>query len=102
MDEFARHTINRDVANSLKFYMMLSIFLAGKCKTSDEVASRGLKTFIKEGKEWHNGNDEIIAYYLFHVYQQIPSEFLSVMEIPVQHEGAQAIKIIDNNMRRWT
>lgn len=96
-DEWAQFNIDRTVLNSIKFYMMLSMILMSNDVPEME-ATATWKSYVKDGEAWHNNNPHIINYYNFKAYQALPSEFLSMMEIP---RDGHDIKIMDNNMRRW-
>jgi len=77
-----------DVVQSLKFYFMLSIYLKAH-EVSEELATKSLKEFIKEGADWHKGDSKIIAHYYEQAYIELPSGFLSFMQISTPGDSDQ-------------
>ena len=69
-----------DVVQSLKFYFMLSIYLKAH-EVSEELATKSMKEFVKDGAEWHRDDSKIISHYYEQAYLELPSGFLSLMEI---------------------
>ena len=69
-----------DVIQSLKFYFMLSIYLKAS-GVSERIATQSLNKFIRRGKEWHRGDSKILNTHLKNAYDQLPSEFLSLLQI---------------------
>lgn len=71
---------DQDGGNSLKFYFMLSTYLTGS-GVAEEIASQSLNEFIKEGEIWHRKDSRILNTYLKNAYNQLPSGFLSLLQI---------------------
>lgn len=98
-DEFRQYGIDPDVLCTVRFYMMLSIFLCAN-GTPEKEATESWSKFIEEGEDWHGNNTHLKNYYNSKAYQSLPSGFLNLMDVP-RGSGQQDIRIIDNNMRKW-
>jgi len=76
-------TYNKDILNSLIFYLELSLYLCSKGVSENE-ACFSLKKYI-EGLKKHYpefNNPEILGSYLEKSYSKLPSSFLSLLGVP--------------------
>lgn len=94
METLGKISFDRDLINSFKFYIMLSIFF-GNSNMGEERSSRALNEFIQSLKEADERfrDPEVIGAYMQEAYTKLPSEFLDIFEIP--SSLGDGIKIVD-------
>lgn len=77
-----------DVVQSLKFYFMLSTYLRAS-GVPEFIAIQSLNEFIKGGETWHRKDSKVLNTYLKNAYNQLPSEFLSLLQISTSGDRDQ-------------
>jgi hypothetical protein len=77
-----------DVVQSLKFYYMLATYLRAS-GVSEYIATKSLNEFIREGETWHRKDSRVLNTYLKNAYNQLPSEFLSLLQISTSGDRDQ-------------
>ncbi len=89
-------SLENDVVNSFKFYIMLSVFL-GSHGISESKASRALYEYIHMLKQCDKcfEDPELIATYMQAAYCKLPAEFLKLYDIP--SNLGDGIRIVDSS-----
>ena len=95
MEELGKLKFDKDIINSLIFYISLGIVLAFN-GAPPELCEKSLNSFIAEGKK--NGtfrHHEILGSYLEKAYRKIPAETLRIVGMDtIMTEG---IYVVDTN-----
>jgi hypothetical protein len=94
METLGKITFDRDILNSFKFYIMLSIFL-GSHGMPEERAAKSLNEYIHMLREvdQHFQDPEVTCAYMQEAYTKLPAEFLDLFEIP--SSLGDGIRIVD-------
>ena len=80
-----------ELTDSFKFYIMLSIVLSNG-GSSDAVAEKALVSFIRDLRKSKQYSDEVISANVNASYKGLPSEFLSLYNIPSVRDGITFIE----------
>jgi len=95
METLGRIRVDKNVIDSLVFYFMLSIYLSSR-GVPESIAGKSLHGYVAVLREEsiHFRNPEVLGIHLETAYKRLPSEFLSIHDIPARlNDGIYTIDV---------